>query len=315
MCIFLMSGAPIPIFSTLSLNPATQITMKLPVTPTKKVRYENTRTTFVKTKWVCLSWLCIEKLKVIVLLVSFLKNKSEKFLQCTHTHTYIYVIHWFIFVTVLFFLLRTEIWNMNAIWRNICLWDFSSCYGQYVGGPWSVRCYVDDVLIWGAALQEHDDRLSKVLQRVRENGLKAELFQHFWVTARGVDGAMGMINIIGWFVYSKPVNKPSNVVRTPALGELLHDATENHETEWAALTATLTTAPVEAYYEAEEGFLSWWMENHSKRRGWGWKLGCWVSKRNIKETGVWAHKRKIEFSSFELVERDTHSGTLLECVI
>ena len=35
-----------------------------------------------------------------------------------------------------------------------------------------VRCYVDDVVIWGSTLLEHNERLTKVLQRVRENGLK-----------------------------------------------------------------------------------------------------------------------------------------------
>lgn len=35
-----------------------------------------------------------------------------------------------------------------------------------------VRCYVDDVVIWGSTLQEHNQRLTNVLQRVRENGLK-----------------------------------------------------------------------------------------------------------------------------------------------
>lgn len=33
-----------------------------------------------------------------------------------------------------------------------------------------VRCCVDDV--WRSTLQEHDERLMKVLQRVRESGLK-----------------------------------------------------------------------------------------------------------------------------------------------
>lgn len=35
-----------------------------------------------------------------------------------------------------------------------------------------VRCYVGDVVVWGATLQEHHKRLTKVLQRVCENGLK-----------------------------------------------------------------------------------------------------------------------------------------------
>lgn len=34
-----------------------------------------------------------------------------------------------------------------------------------------IHCYVDGVVIWGYTLQEHNERI-KVLQRVRENGLK-----------------------------------------------------------------------------------------------------------------------------------------------
>lgn len=49
---------------------------------------------------------------------------------------------------------------------------FHRAMDNMLEGLEGVRCYVDDVVIWGSTLQEHNQRLSKVLQRIRENGLK-----------------------------------------------------------------------------------------------------------------------------------------------
>lgn len=111
-------------------------------------------------------------------------------------------------------------------------------------------CYVDDVLIWGSTLQEHNERLTKVLQRVGENGLKlnrakcqigvqeiaflgdklfaqgtepderkikAILSMPRMTDKKGVLRVMGMINLIEKFI-------PHMSVRTSALRELLYDS-------------------------------------------------------------------------------------------
>jgi len=143
-----------------------------------------------------------------------------------------------------------------------------------------VHCYVDDVVIWGSNLIEHNERLTKVLQRVRENGLtlnrekcqfgvqeitclgdklsfqgvkpdqekiKAILGMPRPTDRKGVLRIMGMINFIGKFI-------PNLSVKTSALRELLHDSkefkwTSRNEREWNALKVTLTNAPVLAYYD------------------------------------------------------------------
>lgn len=143
-----------------------------------------------------------------------------------------------------------------------------------------VRCYVDDVVIWGSTLQQHNERLIKVLQRVHEHGLKLNrakcqfgvqeiTFLGDKLSAEGIEPderkikailsmprptdkkgvlrVMGMINFIGKFI-------PNLSVRTSALRELLHDSKEfkwtaRNEREWNALKTTLTNAPVLAYYD------------------------------------------------------------------
>lgn len=52
--------------------------------------------------------------------------------------------------------------------------------------------YVDDVVVRGATLQEHNERLTKVLHRVRENGLKLNCAQCQFdvqerMSARGIE--------------------------------------------------------------------------------------------------------------------------------
>lgn len=36
----------------------------------------------------------------------------------------------------------------------------------------NAQVYMDDIICWGSTLQEHNDRLTKLLQRVQKNGLK-----------------------------------------------------------------------------------------------------------------------------------------------
>lgn len=49
---------------------------------------------------------------------------------------------------------------------------FHRAIDNMLEGLEGVRCYVDNVVIWGSTLQEHHETLAKVLQRVHENGLK-----------------------------------------------------------------------------------------------------------------------------------------------
>ena len=143
-----------------------------------------------------------------------------------------------------------------------------------------VRCYIDDVVVWGSTLLEHNERLTKVLQRVCENGLKLNrakcqfgvqeiTFVGDKLSSRGIEPdqdqikailgmphptdkkgvlrIMGMINFLGKFI-------PNVSVKTSALRELLHDSNEfkwtsGNEREWNALKVTLTNAPVLAYYD------------------------------------------------------------------
>ncbi len=157
---------------------------------------------------------------------------------------------------------------------------FHRAMDNMLEGLEGVRCYVDDVVVWGSTLQEHNERLTKVLHRVRENGLKLNCakcqfgvheitFLGDRMSARGIEPderkikailgmphptdkkgvlrVMGMINFIGKFI-------PNLSVRTSALRELLHDSTEfvwteRNEREWTALKTTLTTVPVLAYYD------------------------------------------------------------------
>ncbi|KAE8281553.1 Retrovirus-related Pol polyprotein [Larimichthys crocea] len=143
-----------------------------------------------------------------------------------------------------------------------------------------VRCYIDDLVIWGSTLQEHNDRLAKVLQRISDHGLKLNRAKcQFCVQEmtflgdklsgegiepddrkiqailsmprprdkKGVLRVMGMINFIGKFI-------PNLSAKTSALRELLRDSTEfkwttRNEREWNALKEALTKSPVLAYYD------------------------------------------------------------------
>lgn len=54
---------------------------------------------------------------------------------------------------------------------------FHRAMDNMLEGLQGVRCYVDDVVIWGSTLQEHNERLVKVLQWVRKKQklIKTEL--------------------------------------------------------------------------------------------------------------------------------------------
>lgn len=144
-----------------------------------------------------------------------------------------------------------------------------------------VRVYVDDIIIWGSTAQEHEERLVKVLERVRKYGLKLNkskcqfgvqdiVFLGDKLSAQGVQPdqekireiqemprptdktgvlrIMGMVNFISKFI-------PNLSAKTSCMRELLH---KEHEFQWTAkcdselndLKRTLTTAPVLTFYDS-----------------------------------------------------------------
>lgn len=129
-----------------------------------------------------------------------------------------------------------------------------------------VRVYVDDIVLWGSTLKQHNARHTQVLQRIQKYGLKLNRAKcQFSVTettflgdklsAAGVEQnkdkvkailemlhpkdkksvlrALGMINFIRKFI-------PNLSSKTVHLRQLLHDGselkwTDSHEEEWSQL--------------------------------------------------------------------------------
>lgn len=140
--------------------------------------------------------------------------------------------------------------------------------------------YVDDIVLWGSTLEEHNKRLIKVLQSIQKYGLKLNRAKcQFGVNEitflgdklsgavvepdkskvkailempqpkdkKGVLRVLGMINFIGKFI-------PNLSSKTEHLRQLLHDRcefkwTDNHEKEWARLKTTLATEPVLTFFD------------------------------------------------------------------
>lgn len=157
---------------------------------------------------------------------------------------------------------------------------FHRAMEQIIEGLEGVRVYIDDIIVWGSTLQEHNQRLYKVMERIKKYGLKLNknkcefgvkeiLFLGDKLTAHGVEPDqekikaiekmprpadktgvlrfMGMVNFIGKFI-------PNLTSKTSGIRELLHNDcdfswTDKHEKEWQELKKTLTTAPVLAFYD------------------------------------------------------------------
>ncbi|KAE8291509.1 Retrovirus-related Pol polyprotein from transposon 17.6 Protease [Larimichthys crocea] len=152
-----------------------------------------------------------------------------------------------------------------------------------IEGIEGVRVYVDDLILWGSTLEQHNERLIKVLQRVQKYQLKLNrskcqfgvneiTFLGDKLSAAGVEPdrskikaildmprpedkkgvlrALGMINFIGKFI-------PNLSSKTVHLRELLRDRcefkwTSEHEAEWSRLKTTLTTEPVLTFFDPSE---------------------------------------------------------------
>lgn len=149
-----------------------------------------------------------------------------------------------------------------------------------IEGIEGVRVYMDDIILWGSTLQQHNERLVKVLERVKRYGLKLNrvkcqfgvgdiTFLGDKLTAEGIEPdkeklrailemprpedkkgvlrILGMVNFIGKFI-------PSLAAKTVHLRQLLHNSCEFRwnkelENEWQQLKKTLTTEPVLAYFD------------------------------------------------------------------
>ncbi len=149
---------------------------------------------------------------------------------------------------------------------------FHRAMEHVIEGLVCVRAYVEDIVVWGSSVQEHNQRLIQLLHRIHKHGLKLNrakcLFGVTEITflgdelsGRGVEPdkskiqaildmpspvdkkdvlrIMGMVNFIGKFI--------SNLsAKTVSLRELLNHKVEfkwtnKHEQEWKMLKSTLTT--------------------------------------------------------------------------
>ena len=157
---------------------------------------------------------------------------------------------------------------------------FHRAMEQIIESLEGVRVYIDDIIVWGSTLQEHNHRLIKVMERIQKFGLKLNrakcefavkeiIFLGDKLTAQGVQPdkdkikaildmprptdktgvlrIMGMVNFIGKYI-------PNLTAKTACIRELLHKDcdfkwAQKHEQEWQILKKTLTTAPALAYYD------------------------------------------------------------------
>ena len=152
---------------------------------------------------------------------------------------------------------------------------FHRAMEQIIEGLDGVRVYIDDIMIWGSTAKEHNDRLSRVLERIQKFGLKLNknkcefgvteiLFLGDKLSSQGVQPdqekikaiqnmprptdktgvlrIMGMVHFIGKFI-------PNLTAKTACIRELLYKDcefswTDEHEQEWRKLKTTPTTVPV-----------------------------------------------------------------------
>ena len=143
-----------------------------------------------------------------------------------------------------------------------------------------VRVYIDDVAIWGRSQAEHDERLSRALERVQQHRLQLNKdkceFSRTHITFLGeklsaqgtqpdpervevirrlmrplnkkdLQRFFGMLNFVGKFI-------PNLATKTSILRTLLTDKvdwqwSENHEKEWKHLTEVLSSKPVLQFFD------------------------------------------------------------------
>lgn len=160
---------------------------------------------------------------------------------------------------------------------------FHRAMEHIIEGLEGVRAYVDDLVVWGSTLQEHNQRLFQLLQRVQKYGLKLNRAKCLFgvtemtflgdklsgcgvepdkskiqaildmpspVDKKGVLRIMGMVNFIGKFI-------PNLSAKTATLRELLNHKNEfnwtsKHEQEWKVLKSILTRAPVLTYFDSSK---------------------------------------------------------------
>ena len=143
-----------------------------------------------------------------------------------------------------------------------------------------VTVYMDDIIVWGSTVEEHDERLMKALERLSEVGLVLNAEKCVFrqpeieylgevVTQDGVkpdpnkiqaitemptprdvlelQRVLGMVTYLGRFI-------PNLSVRTTALRSLLVKGNDwqwhaEHEAEWNGIKETLSKHPVLQYYD------------------------------------------------------------------
>uniref|UniRef100_A0A3Q1EK56 Gypsy retrotransposon integrase-like protein 1 n=1 Tax=Acanthochromis polyacanthus TaxID=80966 RepID=A0A3Q1EK56_9TELE len=159
---------------------------------------------------------------------------------------------------------------------------FHRAMEQVIEGLEGVRVYVDDLVCWGSSQEEHDTRLVKTLQRIRQYGLKlnkdkcrfgvseitflgdkitvdgvqpdktkvqAVLDMEMPKDKKGVQRALGLVNFLGRFIQNL-------AVKTTHLRKLLRRETEfqwehEHEREWKELLEVLASEPLLAFFSPD----------------------------------------------------------------
>lgn len=143
-----------------------------------------------------------------------------------------------------------------------------------------VHVYMDDILVWGATRQEHDNRLVAALKAAEKSGLTFNAQKcRFGLTeiqflgdiigAKGISPnpklvqgllempvpknktdiqrMLGVINHFGKYV--PHLSERTGLLRALIKSHSVFDWTENHASEWNSITQILSTAPVLAIFD------------------------------------------------------------------
>ena len=157
---------------------------------------------------------------------------------------------------------------------------FHRTVSQIIEGLEGARNFIDDIIVWGTTLQEHNSRLESVLQRLRGANMRLNLdkcvFQQTEITylgellsasgiqpspekvkavkemprpedKEGLRRALGLVNYLGKFIPN--VSDATKDLRSLARDGAEFNWTMEAEREWNKVTNYLTTAPILKFYD------------------------------------------------------------------
>ncbi|XP_037565227.2 uncharacterized protein K02A2.6-like [Dermacentor silvarum] len=159
---------------------------------------------------------------------------------------------------------------------------FQRTMTQVFEGLPGVHVYIDDILVWGANKQEHDQRLIAVMKAAEKAGLTFNAKKcRFGVTEIqflgdiiGRDGispdpklikslletpepqnkcdVQRMLGVINYFAkYVPRLSERTALLRALIKAQSVFEWTENHRKEWKGITQILTTTPVLAIFDPQ----------------------------------------------------------------